>query len=147
MEIVLLIYLLEQVIQYIDFEQKIEDTILQQRLARFPFVPHDDKKRDERCDLILTMQANGLKKRIEHINCKKVVVGLSGGLDSALAILVAAKAMDLLGRDRKDTSRIMRLERSAYNRGRSMPRSYPYVSRNTTEDECIKFYGISKRKE
>ena len=91
-----------QNIQYIDFEQKIEDTILQQRLARFPFVPHDDKKRDERCDLILTMQANGLKKRIEHINCKKVVVGLSGGLDSALAILVAAKAMDLLGRDRKD---------------------------------------------
>ena len=46
-----------------------------------------------------------------------------------------------------ETSRIMRLERSAYNRGRSMPRSYPYVSRNTTEDECIKFYGISKRKE
>ena len=91
-----------QNIQYIDFEQKIEDTILQQRLARFPFVPHDDKKREERCDLILTMQANGLKKRIEHINCKKVVVGLSGGLDSALAILVAAKAMDLLGRDRKD---------------------------------------------
>ena len=91
-----------QNIQYVDFEQKIEDTILQQRLSRFPFVPHDEQKRNERCDQILTMQAYGLKKRIEHINCKTVVVGLSGGLDSALAILVAAKAMDILGRDRKD---------------------------------------------
>ena len=89
-------------VKYIDFDQKIEPMIMHQRLPRFPFVPNDDKKRNERCDLILTMQANGLKKRIEHINCKKIVVGLSGGLDSALAILVAAKAIDLLGRDRKD---------------------------------------------
>ncbi len=89
-------------VKYIEFDQKIEPMIMHQRLDRFPFVPNDDKKRNERCDLILTMQANGLKKRIEHINCKKIVVGLSGGLDSALAILVAAKAIDLLGRDRKD---------------------------------------------
>ena len=87
---------------FIEFDQKVEDKIMHKHMPRFPFVPQDDKSRDERCDLILTMQANGLKKRIEHINCKKVVVGLSGGLDSALAILVAAKAMDLLGRSRED---------------------------------------------
>ena len=87
---------------FIEFEQKKTKKIMHKHMPRFPFVPQDERSRDERCDLILTMQANGLKKRIEHINCKKVVVGLSGGLDSALAILVAAKAMDLLGRTRKD---------------------------------------------
>ena len=84
------------------FDVKTNEYIVDRKYDRFPFVPNDDKKRNERCDLILTMQANGLKKRIEHINCKKIVVGLSGGLDSALAILVAAKAMDLLNRSRKD---------------------------------------------
>ena len=84
------------------FDVKTNKYVVDRKYDRFPFVPNDDKKRNERCDLILTMQANGLKKRIEHINCKKIVVGLSGGLDSALAILVAAKAMDLLNRSRKD---------------------------------------------
>lgn len=84
------------------FDVKTNEYVVDRKYDRFPFVPNDDKKRNERCDLILTMQANGLKKRIEHINCKKIVVGLSGGLDSALAILVAAKAMDLLNRSRKD---------------------------------------------
>ena len=88
--------------QIIDFDQRILPMVMHKKLDRFPFVPNDDRLRDERCELILNMQANGLKKRIEHINCRKVVVGLSGGLDSALAILVAAKAMDLLNRDRKD---------------------------------------------
>ncbi len=84
------------------FDVKTNNYIVDRKYDRFPFVPNDDKKRNERCDLILTMQANGLKKRVEHINCKKIVVGLSGGLDSALAILVAVKAMDLLNRSRKD---------------------------------------------
>ena len=89
-------------INYIEFEQKKAPKIMHSHMPRFPFVPQDEKSRDERCELILNMQANGLKKRIEHINCKKVVVGLSGGLDSALAILVTAKAMDLLNRQRSD---------------------------------------------
>ena len=88
--------------RFIEFSQKPKDIIVSRHFDRFPFVPNDELKRNERCDLILTMQASGLKKRIEHINCKSVVVGLSGGLDSALAILVAAKAMDMLGRSRKD---------------------------------------------
>lgn len=47
----------------------------------------------------------------------------------------------------KDTERIMRLERSAYSRSRSVPGQYPYVSRDTTQNERIRIYGISKRKE
>ncbi|MFR5073644.1 MAG: hypothetical protein ACLTDS_16635 [Bianqueaceae bacterium] len=48
------------------------------------------------------MQAAGLRKRIEHTNCRSLVVGISGGLDSCLALLVAVRAMDWLKRDRKD---------------------------------------------
>ena len=66
-----------------------------------PFVPCDEDRRKDRCELILTMQAMGLKKRLAHTSAKKVVVGLSGGLDSALALLVMVKAVDSLKMDRK----------------------------------------------
>ena len=55
-----------------------------------------------RCDEILNIQAMGLKKRMDHIHCHKATVGLSGGLDSTLALLVIARAFDLSGADRKD---------------------------------------------
>ena len=86
----------------IDFSLNLKDLIVHRVFPRFPFVPNDESIREDRCKQILAMQANGLKKRIEHIHCKKIVVGLSGGLDSALAILVAAEAMDLLNRSRED---------------------------------------------
>lgn len=67
-----------------------------------PFVPADDEKRRERCKEIFAIQASGLAKRIEHVGSKGVVVGISGGLDSTLALLVSVEAMKLLGRDNSD---------------------------------------------
>lgn len=65
-----------------------------------PFVPSGKKNREERCEEILTIQAMGLKKRLEHTNCNHAVIGISGGLDSTLALLVAALSFDLLGKPR-----------------------------------------------
>lgn len=67
-----------------------------------PFVPADDEKRKERCKEIFAIQASGLAKRIEHVGSKGVVVGISGGLDSTLALLVCVEAMKMLGRDCSD---------------------------------------------
>lgn len=67
-----------------------------------PFVPADDEKRKERCKEIFAIQASGLAKRIEHVGSKGVVVGISGGLDSTLALLVCVEAMKMLGRDNSD---------------------------------------------
>ncbi|MDR1835670.1 MAG: NAD(+) synthase, partial [Fusobacteriaceae bacterium] len=71
------------------------------RLARFidphPFVPSGEAERNRRCEEILNIQAFGLKKRLEHTGCRHAVLGISGGLDSTLALLVVRKAFDLLG--------------------------------------------------
>ena len=67
-----------------------------------PFVPSDEQTRAQRCEEILTIQAMGLKKRLAHTNARTAVVGISGGLDSTLALLVTARAFDMLGRDKKD---------------------------------------------
>lgn len=76
------------------------DTTLTRLYEKTPFVPNTKHDRDRRCDEILTIQAMGLKKRLEHTHCKHAVIGISGGLDSTLALLVTAKAFDLLGLDR-----------------------------------------------
>ena len=77
-----------------------------ERVERFvdpmPFMPDDAQERLRRCEEILKIQAYGLAKRIKHTWSKTAVIGLSGGLDSTLALVVAVKAFDLLGRDRKD---------------------------------------------
>ena len=62
-----------------------------------PFVPSSTTERSERCLEVITLQAQGLAKRLRHINCQSAVVGLSGGLDSTLALLVTCKAFDLCG--------------------------------------------------
>lgn len=78
----------------------------QTRLSRFvesnPFFPADEPQPDLRCDEILDIQARGLMKRLVHTGAKTCVLGLSGGLDSTLALLVCVRAMDNLGRDRAD---------------------------------------------
>ena len=74
----------------------------ERHIPQLPFVPEDKEERETTCREILTMQAMGLKKRIEHTNCKTCVVGISGGLDSALALMVTVKAMDMLNRPRTD---------------------------------------------
>ena len=66
-----------------------------------PFVPSASGDRDARCEEILAIQSTGLATRLEAIGCRDVVVGLSGGLDSALALLVCVEAFDRLGFDRK----------------------------------------------
>ncbi|MBR3864393.1 MAG: NAD(+) synthase [Clostridia bacterium] len=70
---------------------------LERRFPRFPFVPEDKALRDECCEEVLTIQAHGLAKRINHIGSKKLVLGLSGGLDSTCALLVCEKALKLAG--------------------------------------------------
>lgn len=78
-----------------------EETLLTNCFEQNPFVPGNPEKRAERCNEILNIQAMGLKKRMEYTHCKTAVLGISGGLDSTLALLVTARAMDLLGMDRK----------------------------------------------
>ena len=67
-----------------------------------PFVPSDNEKRAQRCKEIFAIQASGLAKRIEHVGSNGVVVGISGGLDSTLALLVSVSAMKLLGKNNSD---------------------------------------------
>lgn len=78
-----------------------EETQLTRTFDKHPFVPADPTKRDKRCEEILSIQSYGLKKRLAHTNTKTGVIGVSGGLDSTLALLVTVKAFDLLGLDRK----------------------------------------------
>ncbi len=66
-----------------------------------PFVPSDTTRLHERCEEIVNIQAQGLATRLKAINCSKIVVGISGGLDSTLALLVATRAFDRLCLDRK----------------------------------------------
>ena len=80
----------------VEFSLKMEETRLERSFDPAPFVPHDAADRERRCEEILSIQAMGLKKRLEHTGCRDVVVGISGGLDSTLALLVTARAFDLL---------------------------------------------------
>ncbi len=80
----------------IPFSLKVEDTILTRNVEKFPFVPNSPAECEKRCEEILMIQAVGLKKRLAHTNCKSAVIGISGGLDSTLALLVTAKAFDML---------------------------------------------------
>ena len=66
-----------------------------------PFVPSDGKILNDRCEEIINIQVAGLMRRISFIGCRSLVVGVSGGLDSTLALLVAVRAFDRLGLDRK----------------------------------------------
>lgn len=67
-----------------------------------PFVPASDEKRRERCREIFSIQASGLAKRLEHVGSKGCVIGISGGLDSTLALLVAVRAMEMIGKPTED---------------------------------------------
>lgn len=88
--------------RYITFSQKIRETELTREFEKNPFVPADNTKLLERAESILKIQSYGLARRIEHTNANTCVIGISGGLDSTLAILVASRAMDILKRPRTD---------------------------------------------
>lgn len=88
---------------FVDFTfSRIEDVKLTRTYRQTPFVPSSKYAKQERCDEILMLQAMGLRKRLLHTHCKSVVIGISGGLDSTLALLVTALAFDKAGLDRKD---------------------------------------------
>ena len=85
----------------VSFMLSIEETTLSRTFAPMPFVPSDEETRRRRCEEILSIQSMGLKKRYEHIGCKTAVLGISGGLDSTLALLVTVRTFDMLNLDRK----------------------------------------------
>ena len=81
---------------------KREETRLRRQFDPMPFVPKDQKTKEKRCDEILSIQSYGLKKRYEHTGCKTAVIGVSGGLDSTLALLVTVRTFDMLALPRKN---------------------------------------------
>lgn len=86
----------------IPFDLKPATTTLTRHIEAMPFVPENAADRKDRCEEILLIAALGLKKRLEHTHAKTAVVGLSGGLDSTLAILITALAMGMLERPASD---------------------------------------------
>ncbi len=85
----------------LDFALQVEETCLSRSIKAEPFVPKEKRRREERCEDILHMQARGLWKRLLHTGCKTAVIGVSGGLDSTLALIVTARAFGLAGLDQK----------------------------------------------
>lgn len=81
---------------YEGFSLEIKETQLTRHVDPTPFVPGDAHDREKRCEEILAMQSAGLKKRLAHTGCQNAVVGISGGLDSTLALLVTVRAFDAL---------------------------------------------------
>ncbi len=84
------------------FQLEVEETALTRPIGKNPFVLEEAGDRQARCEEIFTIAALGLKKRLEHTRASCAVVGLSGGLDSTLALLITARAFDMLGRPRSD---------------------------------------------
>ena len=85
----------------VPFQVKIKKNTLDRIFPGMPFVPTDIETRNKRCEDILSIQSYGLKKRYEHTGLTKAVIGISGGLDSTLALLVTVRTFDLLNLDRK----------------------------------------------
>ena len=86
----------------VEFDLPLRPVTLTRRFSPTPFVPSGDTARAERCELILEIQADGLAKRLELAQAKTAVIGISGGLDSCLALLAAVRAMKKLGRPMTD---------------------------------------------
>lgn len=84
------------------FSQEQSETEIVRSVPKNPFIPSCMEAADRRCSEILAIQANALARRVLHVNARNIVVGISGGLDSCLALLVMAEAMDILKRSRKD---------------------------------------------
>lgn len=87
---------------HIEFSLEPRETVLTRPVASLPFIPAGREAREGCCENILQIQSCGLKKRLAHSRAKTAVIGISGGLDSALALLVAVRALDLLERPRTD---------------------------------------------
>lgn len=86
----------------VPFHIRKEETVLTRLIDPSPFVPADETQRRRHCEDIFRIQAMGLKKRLEYTGAATAVIGISGGLDSTLALLVTARTFDLLKKNRKD---------------------------------------------
>ncbi|RPI15180.1 MAG: NAD(+) synthase [Lysobacterales bacterium] len=86
----------------VDVEVPAGSVPLRRRVERYPYVPSDPAKRDERCAEVYDIQVQGLMKRLSATGIDKVVIGISGGLDSTQAALVAVRAFDRLGLPRRN---------------------------------------------
>lgn len=86
----------------VKFKIDIKETSVDRKFDPAPFVPSNVEDRTRRCEEILSIQSMGLKKRLKHTGCKNAVVGISGGLDSTLALLVTVRAFDMLGLEREN---------------------------------------------
>ncbi len=86
--------------QTVFFHLEEEEVKLERSFPAMPFVPAQKGEREKRCDEILSIQSYGLKKRYEHTGCRSAVIGVSGGLDSTLALLVTARTFDMLSIER-----------------------------------------------
>lgn len=93
---------LSQKVRRIAFSMRVDETELTRFVDTDPFVPAVAAEKDQRCGNILAMQARGLAKRVKHTGAKTVVIGISGGLDSTLALLVCVETMKILGRPNSD---------------------------------------------
>lgn len=87
--------------QVVTFHLEEEDVKLDRSFEAAPFVPAGKEERQKRCEEILSIQSYGLKKRYEHTGAKSAVIGISGGLDSTLALLVTVRAFDMLKMNRE----------------------------------------------
>ena len=85
-----------------EFEVPAGEVLLKRGIERFPYVPNDPAVRDERCFEAYNIQVHGLMKRLSSTGIQRVVIGVSGGLDSTHALIVAAKTMDRLGLPREN---------------------------------------------
>lgn len=79
-----------------------KNNFISRKYSKYPFVPSNEEKREERCKEIINIQSSALAKRLKHTNIKKCVIGVSGGLDSTLAFLVIKKAFEKLKIDNKN---------------------------------------------
>ena len=89
-------------VDIVEFDAEFADIVPNRKISKTPFVPESRDDLEARCEDILNMQAAGLYTRLNAIGCKKAVIGLSGGLDSTLALIVTIHAFDKLGIDRKN---------------------------------------------
>ncbi len=99
-------FVTESAARRVFFTCDITPTRLERYISRTPFVPSDLSNRQKRSEEILSIQSLGLKKRLAHTGAKTAVIGVSGGLDSTLALLVTARAFDCLKRDRRDITAV-----------------------------------------
>lgn len=86
--------------RYIGFDIELGETSLTRVVDSHPFIPSNDGEANRRYEEVLTLQALALKQRLTHTGCRSAVIGISGGLDSTLALIATVKAFDMMGLDR-----------------------------------------------